>query len=73
MMKLEMEAQSLELFDAWVAKLPGGGPGGWNYAVRLNVETNMRLILDAGFSDCTIHFEQSDNSSDGHPVLRARV
>lgn len=73
MVKPEMEAQSLELFDAWVAKLPGGRQGEWNYDVRLSVETIMWLILDAGFSDCTIQFDQSDNGSDGHAVFHARV
>ena len=73
MVKPEIEAQSLELFDAWVAKLPGGRQGEWNYDIRLSVETNLRLILDAGFSDCTIQFDQSDNGSDGHAVLQAQV
>ena len=47
--------------------------GEWNYDIRLSVETNLRLIPDAGFSDCAIQFDQSDNGSDCHAVLPARV
>ena len=73
MVKPEMEAKSLGLLDAWIAKIPGGRQGEWNYDIRLSVETNMRLILDAGCSECTIQFYQSGNGSDGPAVLRARV
>ncbi len=71
MVQPEIEAQNLELFNAWIAKLPGGRQGEWNYDIRLSVETNRRLILDAGFSDCAIRFDQSDDGSDGHAVLHA--
>ena len=71
MVQPEIETQNLELFDAWIAKLPGGRQGEWNYDIRLSVETNRKLILDAGFSDCAIRFDQSDDGSDGHAVLQA--
>lgn len=40
-----------ELFERWIARLPGGRRGEWNFDVTLNAETNRRLLFDAGFSD----------------------
>ena len=38
-----------ELFERWIAKLPGGRLGEWNFDVTLTAETNRALMLDAGF------------------------
>ena len=43
------EASTLELFEDWIAKLPGGSRGEWNYDITLSVETNQRLLREAGF------------------------
>lgn len=40
-----------ELFERWIARLPGGRQGEWNFDVTLNAETNRRLLFDAGFGD----------------------
>ena len=39
-----------ELFERWIATLPGGRLGEWNYDVTLNAETNRGLLHDAGFA-----------------------
>ena len=38
-----------ELFERWIARLPGGRRGEWNFDVTLTAQTNRRLLLDAGF------------------------
>ena len=71
MVRPEIEAQNLELFDEWIAKLPGGRQGEWNYDVRLSVETNRRLLLKAGFSSCENVWDDSDDGPNAHAVLVA--
>ena len=44
------EASTLKLFEDWIAKLPGGTDGEWNYDITLSVETNQRLLREAGFT-----------------------
>ena len=67
----EIEVQNLALFDAWIAELPGGKLGTWNYDVRLSVETNCRLLIESGFSNCEKVWDDADDGSDGHAVLMA--
>ena len=38
------------LFENWIAKLPGGRLGQWNYDITLSFETNRQLLLQAGFN-----------------------
>jgi tRNA (cmo5U34)-methyltransferase len=71
MVEPEVAAENLKLFNAWIAKLPGGEQGQWNYDVRLSVEANRQLVLDAGFLDCNKAWDDDDESSDGHAVLVA--
>ncbi|MAF10246.1 hypothetical protein CMK11_07330 [Candidatus Poribacteria bacterium] len=68
----EIEADSLALFEAWVAKLPGGRLGAWNYDIRLSVATNRGLLLDAGFSSCEKVYDDNDDGPNRHAVLVAR-
>lgn len=72
MVSPKIESQSLELFNQWVAKLPDGNLGSWNYDIRLSVETNQRLHLDAGFSSSVKVWNDSDRGSDSHAVLVAQ-
>ena len=44
------ETSVLRLFEDWIAKLPGGSRGEWNYDVTLSAETNQRLLREAGFN-----------------------
>ncbi|MCY4058513.1 MAG: class I SAM-dependent methyltransferase [Gammaproteobacteria bacterium] len=46
----EEETSVLRLFEDWIAKLPGGSRGEWNYDVTLSAETNQRLLREAGFT-----------------------
>ena len=46
----EEETSVLRLFEDWIAKLPGGSRGEWNYDVTLSAETNQRLLGEAGFT-----------------------
>ncbi|MDE0036814.1 MAG: hypothetical protein OXU77_04520 [Gammaproteobacteria bacterium] len=46
----EAETSVLRLFEDWIAELPGGLRGEWNYDVTLSAETNQRLLLEAGFT-----------------------
>ena len=63
--------ENLKLFNAWIAKLPGGEQGLWNYDVRLSAETNISLVLQAGFADCRKVWDDGDEGADGHSVLVA--
>jgi len=46
----EAGGEDHELFERWIARLPGGRLGEWNYDVTLNAETNRALLLEAGFT-----------------------
>ncbi|MDE2704488.1 MAG: methyltransferase domain-containing protein [Gemmatimonadota bacterium] len=60
-----------DLFDAWIAKLPDGKLGAWNYDIRLSPATNRRLILEAGFKRCEKVWDDGDDGPDGHAILVA--
>lgn len=45
----ETGSEDHELFERWIAKLPGGRLGEWNFDVTLTAATNRALLLDAGF------------------------
>ncbi|MBT3271002.1 class I SAM-dependent methyltransferase [Candidatus Poribacteria bacterium] len=68
----EAEAEGLALFEAWIAKLPSGRLGAWNYDISLSVETTRRLLLDAGFSSCEQVYDDNDDGTNRHAVLVAR-
>ena len=69
----DVEAKNLDLYERWIAKLPDGHLGAWNYDIRLSVDANRRLLLEAGFADCAIRFDQSETGPDGHAVLECRL
>ena len=63
----EAETSTLKLFEDWIAKLPGGSQGEWNYDITLSSEINQRLLREAGFD----RFE-GPWFVDGNAVLVAR-
>ena len=73
MVSPDIEAKNMDLYERWIAKLPDGDRGAWNYDIRLSVDTNLRLLLEAGFSTCSICFDQSEAGPDGHAVLECRL
>ncbi|NKB69772.1 MAG: methyltransferase domain-containing protein [Candidatus Latescibacteria bacterium] len=68
----EMERNNLKLFNHWIAPLPGGEKGEWNYDVRLSATTNCRLIQEGGFSSCQVAWDDGDGGADGHKIFVAR-
>lgn len=58
-------------YHGFVSKLPGGDRGAWNYDVTLSVETNTRLLTEAGFSHVSLTWESRDDEGYGHVVLIA--
>ena len=42
----------------YVSKLPGGDRAQWNYDIALSVETNTRLLYEAGFSEVNLTWEK---------------
>ena len=59
----ESEAELLRLYDGWIAKLPGGDRGEWNFDVTLSIESNRRLLAEAGFANTEVAWQE-----DGHAV-----
>ncbi len=72
MVSPKLEPRYLELYNEWIAKLPNGNTGAWNFDIRLAVETNSSLLKGAGFSSCERVWDDDDDGSDGHAVLVAR-
>lgn len=68
----EPELDTLKQYEAWIARLPDGDRGGWNYDVTLSVETNCRLLREAGFDDCEMTWEKRNKGGSGHAVIVAR-
>ncbi|MEM7363027.1 MAG: class I SAM-dependent methyltransferase [Pseudomonadota bacterium] len=56
------ETIGLALYDAWIAKLPGGTRGEWNYDVTLSLDTNQRLMQDAGFAPTKTEWVGEDHA-----------
>ena len=50
----ESEKALLELYDAWIAKLPRGDRGEWNYDVTLSIDSTRRLLAQTGFARSTV-------------------
>lgn len=53
----EGEKNTLYWYNRWIAKLPGGNRAEWNYDITLTVETQKRLLREAGFSDVQLEWE----------------
>ena len=68
----EREAGTMNVFNAWIAKLPDGRRGGWNFDVTLTVETNTRLLRETGFTMCEVKWEKRDERGRGDVVIVAR-
>jgi len=66
------EQEDHRWYHEFVSKLPGGDRGDWNYDVTLSVETNTRLLAEAGFSDIRQTWEARGDDGYGHAVLVAR-
>ena len=62
------ENEDLSWYDKYVSKLPGGDQARWNWDITLSVETNTRLLNEAGFQDVKLIWEDPDNLA----VLSAR-
>ena len=58
-------------YHEFVSKLPGGDRGQWNYDVTLSVDTNTRLLTEAGFSAVRQTWEARGDDGYGHAVLVA--
>ncbi|MEO2002580.1 MAG: hypothetical protein ABGY41_00610 [Candidatus Poribacteria bacterium] len=54
-----------------LSKPPGGDRGAWNYDVTLSVETNTRLLTEAGFTNVRQTWESRDDAGQGHAVVVA--
>ena len=65
------EQEILHWYQAYIATLPGGDKGEWNYDVTLSAETTERLLREAGFSTVELTWEQRDESGHGLAVLVA--
>ena len=62
-------AEDLHWYDEYVSKLPGGDRAQWNFDITLSVETNIRLLYEAGFSDVRLSWEDRDNRGNGLAVI----
>ena len=54
----EGEKKTLYWFNRWIAKLPGGNRAEWNYDITLTVETQRRLLQEAGYSEVQLAWEE---------------
>ena len=68
----EQEASNLDGFNSWISKLPGGSQAAWNYDVTLTVETNVRLLREAGFISFDSKWVNGDDQDNGHAVIVAQ-
>lgn len=68
----EMEAEFLRWHHAYVAGLPDGNRGLWNYDVTLSPETEGSLLRDAGFQQITLTWEARDEAGHGLAVFAAQ-
>ena len=46
----EHDTDTMATFSGWIAKLPDGERGAWNYDVTLSVGANQSLLREAGFT-----------------------
>ena len=63
------EEEDFHWYDEYVSKLPGGDRAQWNFDITLSVETNMRLLYEAGFSDVRLAWEERNNRGNGLAVI----
>ena len=54
----EEEEDNCYWFDRWIARLPGGDRGEWNFDISMAVETQTQLLLQAGYSDVQVAWNQ---------------
>ena len=59
-------------YHAFVAKLPGGDRGAWNYDITLSEETQTRLLRAAGFREVSLAWERREDWGGGVVVLVAK-
>ncbi len=52
------EEDTLYWFNRWIAKLPGGDQGEWNFDISLPVEMQTRLLLQSGFSEVQVAWNE---------------
>ena len=52
------EEDTLHWFNRWIAKLPGGDRGEWNFDISLPVEMQTRLLLQSGFSEVQVAWNE---------------
>lgn len=65
------EAEALRWYHAYIAKLPGGDQAEWNYDVTLSLETEERLLREAGFAQVRLTWQARDESGHGLAVFVA--
>ena len=65
----EFERRVLRWYEAYVAKLPDGDRGRWNFDVTLSVDTQRRLLREAGFSSVELVAEHRNADGNGWAVL----
>jgi tRNA (cmo5U34)-methyltransferase len=58
----ESEEGTLYWYSRWIAKLPGGDRAAWNYDITLSVETQTRLLQEAGYSDVQLVWNRPTNA-----------
>ena len=67
----EHEAMVLRWYNEYIATLPGGDRGQWNYDITLCAETEQRLLREAGFSQVEMTWEKRHDSGEGRAVFVA--
>lgn len=65
------EAEALRWYHAYIAKLPGGERAEWNYDITLSPETQEQLLLEAGFTQVRLTWEERDEVGHGLAVFVA--
>lgn len=66
------EQEGHRWYYEYVSKLPGGDRAQWNYDVTLSVESNKRLLREAGFSAVNLTWEERGDHGYGVAVLVAK-
>lgn len=68
----EHDTDTMATFSGWIAKLPDGERGAWNYDVTLSVGANQSLLREAGFTSFEVPWEVRDETGMGHAVMVSR-
>jgi tRNA (cmo5U34)-methyltransferase len=67
----EFERQVLRWYEDYIAQLPDGDLGRWNFDVTLSTDTQRRLLREAGFSSVELVAEHRNANGNGWAVFAA--